>query len=416
MDELRLALCALGAALLLEEDRRRGHLPSRDGGSGPRDALSLDRDTRITNSSRLARKPRSLFSKRASFEQMRKVPSPRSRKTEIKRKRRQWVQSWNQLRPTYGEHYPALGCEEGTPDFRHFTRMFPEQFDALVEKVAPIIHRRNTNFRASISVEERLIVTLHYLATGEGFKSLSHFFHMGNTTVRLFVPETLRAIYRVLKDKYVKCPETAKEWQGVARGFQSEWDFPNCVGALDGRLLNICPPFENAESTSPKEVSVALMALVDSKYMFKYIDVACNGKISNILCLVSFHPTGSDQLSPHCIVADRAFPLKEYLMKPYLHRSPSTEQQIFNYRLSRASRVAHDALNVLANRFYILQNTFNLNCYGVKIEDIVMACCALHNFLCVEKGQNNSSNLDGLCAYFMSRAGAVPSQYDIILD
>ncbi|XP_055085407.1 uncharacterized protein LOC117369669 isoform X2 [Periophthalmus magnuspinnatus] len=256
MDELRLALCALGAALLLEEDRRRGHLPSRDGGSGPRDALSLDRDTRITNSSRLARKPRSLFSKRASFEQMRKVPSPRSRKTEIKRKRRQWVQSWNQLRPTYGEHYPALGCEEGTPDFRHFTRMFPEQFDALVEKVAPIIHRRNTNFRASISVEERLIVTLHYLATGEGFKSLSHFFHMGNTTVRLFVPETLRAIYRVLKDKYVKCPETAEEWQGVARGFQSEWDFPNCVGALDGRLLNICPPFENAESTSPKECRV----------------------------------------------------------------------------------------------------------------------------------------------------------------
>ncbi|XP_055013822.1 uncharacterized protein LOC110167628 isoform X2 [Boleophthalmus pectinirostris] len=183
MDELRLALCALGAALLLEGEQRRGHSPIRDGDSAPspgspsRDTPSpIRRHARSANGSRLVRKPRSLFSKRASSAQRRKVPNPRPRKTDIKRKRRQWVRSWNQQRPTYGEHYPALGSgdEAGQPpDFKHFSRMFPEQFEALVEKVAPIIHRRNTSFRASISVEERLIVTLHYLATGEGFKSLS---------------------------------------------------------------------------------------------------------------------------------------------------------------------------------------------------------------------------------------------------
>ncbi|KAJ0050854.1 hypothetical protein NL108_009199 [Boleophthalmus pectinirostris] len=284
---------------------------------------------------------------------------------------------------------------------------------------------------------------------------------MGNTTVRLFVPETLRAIYQVLKDKYFKCPVTAEEWKVVAKGFQSQWDFPNCVGALDGRLLNISPPPENTGSTPTKEVSVALMALVDSNHVFQYMDVACNGRISNSAefngCFLGDalekrlahlpYPTvlpGSNRLCPHFVVADKAFPLKEYLMKPYL-RHLSSEQQIFNYRLSRASGVASDAFNVLADRFRILQNTFNLNGHGVKIEDIVMACCALHNFLSIEakekylgdildqKGKNNNSNLfqaalpqntnvliktketrDGLCKYFMSQAGAVPSQYDVL--
>lgn len=41
----------------------------------------------------------------------------------------------------------------------------------------------------------------------------------------------------------------------------------------------------------------------------------------------------------------------EYLMKPYLNRGLSIEQQIFNYRLSRAWRVVENAIGVPASRF-----------------------------------------------------------------
>lgn len=44
--------------------------------------------------------------------------------------------------------------------------MTVEMFDWLVEKVSPHIHRQDTNMRKSISVSERLSITLRHLATG----------------------------------------------------------------------------------------------------------------------------------------------------------------------------------------------------------------------------------------------------------
>ncbi len=68
----------------------------------------------------------------------------------------------------------------------------------------------------------------------------------------------------------------------------------------------------------------------------------------------------SDQLAPYCIVADEAFLLKDYLMKPYPNRRLSVEQHIFNYRLSRARRVVENAFGILANRFRVLLTTINI--------------------------------------------------------
>lgn len=382
----------------------------------------------------------------------------------VRKRRRMWVRSRNQERPQFSGKYPFLSPEEesGEPDFWNFSRVFPEQFDALVELVAPFISRKNTNYRQSISVEERLMVTLRFLVTGERIPNQSHFFRMGLSTVFKLVPETCRALYRVLKDKYLKCPDSAEEWQDVARGFESQWDFPNCVGALDGRELYIRAPPANTESASnnKEQFSAVLMGLVDNNYRFLYADVGWNGRVlsSGQLngCILgdaldkrlanipgpALLP-GSDRHTPLVVVADKTFPLKENLMKPYRARKPSSEQQVFNYRLSRASQVANDAFTVMGKRFRILQAPFNMQSAAYKIEDIVLTCCALHNFLCDEAGDKYFGNIleqeedkfvlkwwkaalpvgtnaptkakltrDDLCAYFISEAGAVPSQYD----
>ncbi|XP_034061143.1 protein ALP1-like [Gymnodraco acuticeps] len=180
----------------------------------------------------------------------------------------------------------------------------------------------------------------------------------GVSTIRQFVPETCTAIYEVLKEKYLKCPDTVEEWQQVADGFQAQWDFPNCLGALDGKHINIRPPpgtgstYFNYKHT----FSIVLMALVDSNYKFLYVDVGCNGRISDggvfggcslqdALENKTFNIPApaplpaSDQAVCYHIVADEAFPLKEYLMKPYPNRRLAVEQRIFNYRLSQARRV-----------------------------------------------------------------------------
>lgn len=193
-----------------------------------------------------------------------------------------------------------------------------------------------------------------------------------------------------------------EEWQQVAIGFHAKWSFPNCLGALDGKHINIRPPpgtgstFYNNEHT----FSIVLMALVDSNYRFLYADVGCNGRISDgsvfggcslqealekrtVNIPAPSRLPESDQLAPYCIVADKAFPLKEYIMKPYVKRRLSEQQQIFNCRLSQAQTVVDDAFGILANRFRVFQTTIPIQ-NTAKVEDVVLACCALHNFLRTE--------------------------------
>jgi len=44
--------------------------------------------------------------------------------------------------------------------FHSFYRMSKEGFSEVAEKVRPYIQKQDTNFRRSVSVEERLLITL----------------------------------------------------------------------------------------------------------------------------------------------------------------------------------------------------------------------------------------------------------------
>lgn len=115
------------------------------------------------------------------------------------------------------------------------------------------------------------------------------------------------------------------------------------------RPANTVAEFYNYKGTH----SVVLMAIVDAQYKFLYVDIGCQGRISdggvfrntsfykkminNELGLPQAEPLEGRNLSvPYVLLADDAFPLTEHIMKPYttdLHCGST--QRLYNWRHSR---------------------------------------------------------------------------------
>ena len=199
-------------------------------------------------------------------------------------------------------------------------------------------------------------------------------------------------------------PPTEADWRRIEQEFRDYWNFPNCVGSLDGKHVVITSPaksgslFFNYKHT----FSINLMALVDANYRFIFVDIGQYGsnadgpvfqksQFGQMYMRDELGVPGPKTLPgarylgamPHIIVADEAFPLSPTIMRPFprgrnMHRLPRP-RQIFNYRLSRARRIVENAFGILGQRFRIYNRRMQ---YSVNtVVKIVKATCVLHNFL-----------------------------------
>ena len=167
---------------------------------------------------------------------------------------------------------------------------------------------------------------------------------------------------------------------------------------MDGKHILIKQP-KNSGSyyfNYKNTFSIVLLALVDANYKFIYVDVGCNGRISdggvfrnstlstaleeNLVCVpkARIMDDGNTEL-PYVVVADDAFPLKVNIMKPYPFRGLSFDKRIYNCRLSRARRIVENAFGILANRFRVFLMPMLLS--PENVEKVTLASCVLHNFL-----------------------------------
>ena len=82
---------------------------------------------------------------------------------------------------------------------------------------------------------------------------------------------------------------------------------------------------------------------------------------------------------PYYLVGDDAFPLQQWLMKPYPGQGIEETQTIFNYRLSRARRVIENAIGILSARWRVFMSPLQTS--AKNAETVVKATLCLHNFL-----------------------------------
>lgn len=154
---------------------------------------------------------------------------------------------------------------------------------------------------------------------------------------------------------------------------------------MNGKHILIkAPPKSELEFYNYKhQYSIILLALVDHNYCFTYIDVGAKASDGGVFRESSFFEALENNTlnTPKnaVTVAYEVFPLKTYLMKPYNRRNVIREQAIFNYRLSRARRISENAFGILVSKFRIFEKPIPL--IADKVDTIVLACCAIHNWL-----------------------------------
>ena len=139
-----------------------------------------------------------------------------------KKKRVKWVRSWLARREDRGIFHVLareLAVEDETA-YRNFFRVDKDQFQFLLDKIAHMIRKSDTVMRSSIKPEERLGVTLRFLATGETFQSLEKGWRISRTLISTAVQECCEAIYQILGPVYLKTPNTEEEWSRIANLFE----------------------------------------------------------------------------------------------------------------------------------------------------------------------------------------------------
>uniref|UniRef100_A0A671S3S7 DDE Tnp4 domain-containing protein n=1 Tax=Sinocyclocheilus anshuiensis TaxID=1608454 RepID=A0A671S3S7_9TELE len=224
-------------------------------------------------------------------------------------------------------------------------------------------------------------------------------FRLGISTVAEIVPETCEAFWSSLKEEHMPVP-TEHVWRNTAKRFEERWNFPNCLGAIDGKHIVIQAPgnsgslYFNYKST----FSVVLLAVVDADYHFLVMDVGSygsnsDGDIFSNSTLGKGLREGTLNVPPpaelpgapelgkvnHVIVADEAFLLKLYLLRPYPGRHLPRDMKMFNYRLSRACRILENCFGILSQGFKVFH--WHLQASPMVVDSIVKAACILCNYL-----------------------------------
>ncbi|XP_049515726.1 uncharacterized protein LOC119435259 [Dermacentor silvarum] len=163
-----------------------------------------------------------------------------------------------------------------------YFRMPPRSFDTLLELLKPRIRRSDTNYRKAIPPEHRLVLAVRFLAAGEMLHSSFNFLP-GRFTACVIVAEVCQAIWDVLGPIYVTRPSTPGEWIKVAREFEDKWDMPHCLGAIDGKHVNVeCPANSGSRDRNYKNAfSKSLLALSDANYSFLYVEIGHHGSESD---------------------------------------------------------------------------------------------------------------------------------------
>nr|CAI5838518.1 unnamed protein product [Callosobruchus analis] len=224
------------------------------------------------------------------------------------------------------------------------------------------------------------------------FRALSFSYRISHCAILNKVYETCLAIWQCFCSTHMSLP-TIEEWKNIALDFYNKWNFPNCIGCIDGKHIRIiCPKKTGSTFFNYKSYfSIVLQGIADANYKFIAVEVGAYGRQSDGGTLLS-------RARPYVECAFGILVAKWRCLK--------TELQI-----------APDKVDIIVKCVCLLHNII-IDMEGLSSLNIpAMGLEAEHNP--VSRRYNNygrSANdaREAFKTYFVSPAGKVPFQYNLI--
>ncbi|KAK0420659.1 hypothetical protein QR680_014814 [Steinernema hermaphroditum] len=295
----------------------------------------------------------------------------------------------------------------GEAELEAYVRLKPNMFEMLLRRIGPQLARSRTH-RYPLDPQKRLIVFLRYLTTGLTFSHLAQEVGIGTSTVSEVIQQASEAFASIVYEQ-IRWPCPA-QFEDISREFYEKWNFPYCLGALDGKHFRVeCPSKSGASYYCYKYFySIIMLALVDANYRFIWVDIGGEGRsgdaqlynsssLSNRLREMRlFGSLGRYGQVPYVVVADGGFPIQPRLLRPFgaaACRSNLTARY-FNKRLSRARQVSEHAFGILTRRFTLFDRP--LLCSPETAKKVVFVAIILHNFLRNQTIDDSDEVVDGI--------------------
>ena len=291
--------------------------------------------------------------------------------------------------------------------FRRQLRLDKRTFELLLDELRPQLTRQDTRMRKCISPEKILAIGRHRLGHGSSYVAIGPNFNVGRSTVLEAVEDVVDALLE-LKDLYIKFPETEEQIIAARESFQLWSALPNVVGAIDGTHVKIKTPVENGPDyfSRYQDHDIVVQGVVDGNMIFQDVEAGYPGSMhdarvlrnSNIFTLAENRDIltgppvsiGGNDIRPY-LVGDSAYPLSNWLIKPFPERTNDPQEVEFNKELSSARVKVECAFGLIKSRWRILHKRLDSKINFVN--KIVIACVVLHNF-CIQAGDFWDEPLD----------------------
>ena len=242
-------------------------------------------------------------------------------------------------------------------------------------------------------VSKRIMIALWRLATNIEYRSLARMFKIGISTACGITLEFTEAVATILLPIYVKIPQ-GEQFRNVTDGFYNKFGLIQCGGAIDGTHIPILAPKDHHTDYFNRKGwhSVVVQGVIDHNYMFMDINSGWPGSVhdARIFSHSGIYEKGMNKTLfpdytedvggiqvPIYLIADPAYPLLPWVMKPYPRNGYTAEEEYFNYRLSSARMVVENAFGRLKGRWRCLLKRHDGD---IKyLNNTISACVTLHN-------------------------------------